>query len=287
MPNASFQRMKLAALSYIAPPVAGKIATQLFSQSRNEANPYRKALTPIGARKCTISSQVHRVENIYLWGEKGDIVLLLHGWGANCSSMFGFVDRLLAEGYRVATFDGPAHGCTPGEYATMSEYVAATRHVIEHLQDVKYIVAHSLGGIVAMAAAAQSPGVEQLVFISSPSSLLDVLDIWSGNFMKLRSSIRERILKQLLADNGVPVSHWNIISHGKNWHKPIQIIHDKNDEVVGCDHANKLNKALHSSDVFFTEGLGHVKPLMNPLVHQKVVDFLRMPHNHHTRTSVL
>lgn len=274
MPNANFQRTKLQVLSLLAPSLAGKIATQLFSQSRNEANEYREALTPMGARCEKISSADHRVENIYIWGEEGEIVLLIHGWGANCSSMFGFVQPLLKQGYRVATFDGPAHGCTPGKYATMWEYVTAAKHVIQHLGDVRYVVAHSLGGIVAMAASAESPKVERIALISAPFSLMDVLNIWSGNSMKLSSTIRERILSQLLKDNGVPVSYWDIGLHGKAWSKPVYVIHDQDDDVVGANHADQINKVFSDSKLSLTQGLGHAKILMSQKVHNLVNDFI-------------
>ena len=274
MPNANLQRMKLQVLSLLAPKVAGKIATQLFSQSRNEANEFRKALTPMGARCEKISSPDHRVENVYIWGDSGDIVLLVHGWGANCSSMFGFVQPLLDDGYRVATFDGPAHGCTPGEYATMWEYVTAAKDVIQHLGDVRFIVAHSLGGIVAMAAAAGDPKVERIALISAPFSLMDVLDIWSGNSMKLPTGIRERVLAQLLEDNGVPVSYWDIGLHGKDWTKPVYVIHDEDDDVVGSNHADQIKQVFKDSKLSLTQGLGHAKILMNQNVHNLVNDFI-------------
>lgn len=273
-------RIKLKALTYVAPRRAGKIATRLFSQSRNAANEYRKPLTPMGAKAIALGGRDLRVENIYLWGEQGDIVLLVHGWGANCSSMFGLVKPLLAHGYRVATFDAPAHGCSPGEYATMAEYVAATRRVVSELGElgeVSYVVAHSLGGIVATAAATSSGEIKKLVTISSPFSLLDVLDIWSGSFMKFPDSIRQGILDQLLADNGVPVSHWDIGLHGGQWRRPVLVIHDTDDEVVSSQHGEKVAAALPDARLFLTSGLGHVKPLMSMSVHQAVVDFIQQP----------
>lgn len=76
-------KLRLQVLSVIAPKKAGQIATKLFTQSRNEANPHRKAFTPIGAKAITISDPTSKVKNIYLWGDEGEIVLLVHGWGQN------------------------------------------------------------------------------------------------------------------------------------------------------------------------------------------------------------
>lgn len=276
MSNVRFQKIKVGILSLLAPQVAGKIATQLFSKSRNEANEYRKALIPMGARCEMISSPNHRVENIYIWGDSGDVVLLVHGWGANCSSMFGFVQSLLDQGFRVATFDAPAHGCTQGKYTTMWEYTTAAEHVIEQLGNVRHIVAHSLGSIVAMAVSAKKPSIESITIVSAPFSLLDVLDIWSNNSIEISDSIRQRVLSQLLKDNGVPVSYWDLGLHGKDWTKPVLVIHDEDDDVVSF-HADKIKKVFPAGEIRLTEGLGHAKILMSKQVHNFVSDFIATP----------
>ena len=47
------------------------------------------------------------------WGD-GPAVLLMHGWGGARAQMTGFVDPLLAAGYRVVAYDQPAHGESNG-----------------------------------------------------------------------------------------------------------------------------------------------------------------------------
>lgn len=275
MLNANLNGVTLSALSLLAPKLAGKIATQKFSQSRNEANEYQPPLTPMGAKCVTISSNDHRVENIYIWGDEGkDTVLLVHGWGANCASMFGFVKPLLDQGYRVATFDGPAHGSSQGKHTTMWEYMTATDHVIKSLGNVTNIVAHSLGCIVGLAAAVKHPNIRNITLISAPFSLMDVLDIWSSSTMKLSETMRKRILSQLLSDNGVPVSYWDLGLHGKEWDKPVLVIHDEDDDVVHFRHADQIKEVFVDSSLTLTQGLGHAKILMNRNVHEMVKDFI-------------
>jgi omega-6 fatty acid desaturase (delta-12 desaturase) len=276
MSNIKYQRMKVNILSILAPQLAGKLATKLFSKSRNTANEYSKALIPMGAYCEKIASPEHRVENIYIWGDSGDIVLLVHGWGANCSSMFGFVQSLLDQGFRVATFDAPAHGCTPGEYTTMREFTKAAEHIIKQLGDVRHIVAHSLGSIVGMAVSAKNPNIESITIVSAPVSLSDVLDIWSSNSIEISDFIRQRVLSQLLKDNGVPVSYWDIGLLARDWVKPVLVIHDDDDDVVGF-HADKIKNFFPTGEIRLTEGLGHAKILMSKQVHNFVSDFITTP----------
>jgi len=199
--------------------------------------------------------------------------LLIHGWGADCSSMFGFVSTLLKQGYRVATFDGPAHGSSEGERSTMFEYVEATKKVITQLGQVTRIVAHSLGGLVATAAASGNHQIKSMTLIATPYCLHDVLDIWSGSFMQLKPHILEEILAQLLIDNSVPVSYWDIGLHGKDWAVPVQVLHDNSDNIVSSAHAQRIAKVFPTATTELFDGLGHVKVLSSPKVYNAVVAF--------------
>ena len=283
MTNYAWHRKQLNLLSYLAPPIAGRIATRLFSLSRNETNKYREPLTPIGAKAIPLSQVNGSIKNIYLWGDsngsqdKRGIVLLIHGWGTNCSSMFGFVQPLLENGRRVATFDAPAHGSTRGNYTTMTEWVEATKAIIDRLSlegPVNAVVAHSLGGIVCMAACSKRDDVRQLVLLAAPFSLTGVLDNWSRNFMKLRPTIHKQILKNLLQDNGVPVSHWDIGIHGKEWSQRMDIVHDVKDPIVDSSNAHRISNALSDAktNVHITQGLNHFKVLTNKKVQELVAN---------------
>ena len=269
------RQFKLRTLSAIAPTYAKRYATQLFTESRNEANLYRPAFTPMGAKVIPFHGADGKVQQIYSWGDHGDYILMVHGWGSNCASMFGFVPSLLKLGYRVATFDAPAHGSSLGTYSTMSEYVATTKAVMAKLGVVRHIVAHSLGGIVALASARENRDVNAAVLIATPFSLMDVLDIWSGSFMNLKPWVRQGILDQLLLDNGVPVSHWDVGLHGGSWQVPVHVIHDQTDIIVNYSHAQRIVETLPMATHEHTEGLGHIKILSNPNVYQQVVAFFQ------------
>lgn len=275
----------LKILSVIAPPIAGKQAARAFAATRNDANPQRKAFTPIGARAIGVTNAQSKVNNIYMWGKSGEIVLLVHGWGADCGSMFGLVQPLLNLGYRVATFDGPAHGASEGNRTTMAEYVLATREAIEQLESeqleshskgkVSKVVAHSLGGIVAMAALKHYPAIRQLALISAPCSLTDVLDIWSKGYMSLSKRVKQHILAQLFKDNGVPVSHWDITLHGQAWQGDALVLHDEQDPIVHPRHAARIAKILPNSTLALFSGLGHVKILTDKSVHHTISAFFQ------------
>lgn len=274
----------LKLLCFIAPPLAGKYAARAFATTRNAANPQRQAFIPIGATAVAVKKPRSKIKNIYIWGETGEIVLLVHGWGADCGSMFSFIRPMLKLGYRVATFDGPAHGASEGNRATMTEYVADTQFIIEQLGDVSKVIAHSLGGIVAMAALKHFPKIKQLTLISAPCTLLDVLDIWSQSYMKLTPKVKRHVLKQLLKDNGVPVSYWDISVHGKEWRGEALVLHDKQDPIVDHYHAQLIAAVLPCSRKKLFSSFGHFQILSEKSVHHAIEDFFQTA-NHATRRA--
>jgi omega-6 fatty acid desaturase (delta-12 desaturase) len=274
-------KLTLQTLSVIAPKKAGQMATRLFAQSRNTA-PYRQSFTPMGAKAIAMEDRSSKVKQIFMWGNddnpQAEIVLLVHGWGADCASMFGLVDLAIKQGYRVAAFDGPAHGSSEGDHSTMFEYVEATQKVIEQLGQVTRVVAHSLGGLVAMAAASGSQQIRSMTLIATPYCLTDVLDIWSNGFMQLKPNVREEIYAQLLLENGVPVSHWDIGIHGKNWPVPVQVLHDSSDPIVSSAHAKRISDVLPSAiTTELNENLGHFKILSSSKVYSEIALFISSP----------
>ncbi|MCY7294076.1 alpha/beta fold hydrolase [Alteromonas sp. a30] len=269
-------KIGLKTLCYLAPKQAGQIATKLFTQSRNATNPHRKAYTPIGAQSISIEAYGRKVRQYYMWGDSGDIVLLLHGWGSECGSMFSLASYLAKQGHRVVTFDAPAHGASAGKFASMSEYVSDTKLILNELSSfgtVTRVVAHSLGGIVAMAATKEFPAIKQVVLISAPYSLNDVLSIWSRNVINLGSKVRDNVLRQLLKDNGVPVSYWDISLHGKEHHADILVVHAIDDNIIDIEHGERICNALPSATMETVDELGHIKILSSLKVHQKISHF--------------
>lgn len=293
------KRTGLNALSYILPSKAKSVAADWFSQSRSAANPHKEAFTPFGAKAIPLKNppptkheeadSSSQVSEYYVWGESGPMVLLVHGWGSDCASMFGFIQPLLKAGYRVAAFDGPAHGGSKGQLATMRQYVDSIRAVLLQIGEVQAIIAHSLGGIAAVAAARGLTGsgpeseanlvhhcapLQRIALIAAPISLLAVLDAWAKTYLPQGRGLKQGILDQLLARNGVPVSHWDIALHGENWNIPALIIHDVKDMMVSYKHSEKIQDVFSQHESVNTSGLGHIKILTDKTIISDCVEFI-------------
>lgn len=274
-------------LGALAPGLAGRIATDQFLGTRTSGTKAEDSV-PIGARRIAFDASCP-IRGGYVWGDAGPTVLLVHGWGADSSSMFGMTRPLVAAGYRVVAFDAPAHGVSPGTHTTMTDFKKAVAGVLGSLGDVHAVIGHSLGSIATVAAVAarlggaeedrgeegRGSGPARLVLLSAPSNLPEVMVRWSG-YLHVSPTVIQRMRGELLQRNGVPVDHWNIPVLGKDLDIPVLVIHDGDDVIVPGNEADKIASALPNTRLHLTEGLGHRMILFNREVHEGIVEFLKV-----------
>lgn len=267
------RRLGHAALGRMAPELAGRIATGAFSSTR-ALGTHPDDVLPLGARRFDVPGDPD-IRGGYVWGEDGPAALLVHGWGTDSSSMHGLVAPLRALGYRVAAFDAPGHGVSEGTQATMTQFTRATGAVLDALGDVRVIVAHSLGSIAAVGAAARrlELAVESLMFIAPTCTLTGVLERWSRSELRLWRPIVEGIYRELRRRNGVPVSHWDVVGLGENLDCPVLVIHDPQDDVVPYSEAEAIAVGLRNARLEAAPGYGHIGILMAPAVKDLIAAF--------------
>lgn len=267
-------RAGLAVLGIVAPPVAGKTAADLFLRSRQGDRPVLDA-TPLGAQPLAIPGG-GQVRQAYRWGQEGPTVLLIHGWGADSSSMYSLARFLSQCGFRAVAYDAPAHGVSLGRQTTMSEFVQAAGAVMDALEgELCAVVSHSLGAVATVAALSRSsrrrPG--HLILLSAPCSVSDVVDDFA-RYMRLRPGIAARMRADLHRRNGVPVEHWDIRALGRELPMPALILHDREDVLVPFHQAEVIARVFAGSRVELTQGLGHRFILIDRQVHLKIQEFI-------------
>ena len=94
-------------------------------------------------------------------------LVLLHGTGCDIRDWDQTI-RAMPEERSLVSIDLRGHGCSdvPTEPFTLEDLAGDTLHLLEHLgYDRYWLVGHSLGGMVAMAAARRSPAVRGLVLL--------------------------------------------------------------------------------------------------------------------------
>lgn len=265
-------QLGLSMLGSVSPALAGKIATNLFLKTRPGKRPNEG--TPLGAKRLSLTA-AGTIDHVYVWPKKGPTVILVHGWGTDSSSMYSLARALGTAGYRVVTYDAPAHGASPGNRTTMTEFVRALSELMDELGEVQALVSHSLGSIATIAALARHKGnlPKQIILISPPCTMTEILRGFA-NYLKLSPRVVERVRGELLRRNGVPVDHWDIGALGGNLQIPTMVIHDRKDPLVPLNEGKKVTSFLPRARLEVTEGLGHRLILLDSTTHKLVTDFL-------------
>jgi pyruvate dehydrogenase E2 component (dihydrolipoamide acetyltransferase) len=104
-------------------------------------------------------------------GTDGDLILLVHGFGGDRNSWL-FLQEPLAAKYRVFALDLPGHGTSAkdvgdGSAGVLADAVVAVLDALG--ADRAHLVGHSMGGAVALAAAARGPGRVASLTLIAPS----------------------------------------------------------------------------------------------------------------------
>jgi pimeloyl-ACP methyl ester carboxylesterase len=258
----------------VKPGLAGRWATDEFSDTRT-LGLFPDDVAPFGARRFDVTGDPD-VTHGFMWGSDGPTALLVHGWGADSSSMYDLVQPVRSAGLRVAAFDAPGHGIWKGSLATMAEYRRSIGAVLDTLGDVRVVVAHSVGALAALAALSQRPGypVQAVVLLAPVATLSRVLDRWALVERRLSRAVLAEMYRELAHRNGVPTGYWDVARLGPPAGVPVLVLHDPADDVVPYVHAETISSAGPDVALDAVAASGHWRILSAASTREKVVDFL-------------
>ena len=261
-------------LNAFAPRIDGRRAADALGFTRGYGLPVSD-LVPLGPMETPIDGNAD-IDRAYCWEGGASRVLLVHGWGTDSSSMLSFVKPMQTLGFSVAAFDAPAHGISPGKHTTMTQFTRATGAVLDAIEGAQVVIAHSLGSIAAISALAEHARrapLRCIVLIAPTSALTEVLERWSSD-VGLPRPVVERVYTELLARNGVPVSHWDIPARGASINVPVLVVHDPADPVVPYCEAQRVVASLPEATLSPAPGTGHGRILSDAKVREQVREFV-------------
>lgn len=105
------------------------------------------------------------------------LVVLVHGWTGDSSTMLHLADPLLDEGLPVAVFDVRSHGRSdPAPAVTVRHFRDDLMAVLERLRELRpgrkvVVIGHSLGGSAAILARFKGAPIDGLALVASPADL--------------------------------------------------------------------------------------------------------------------
>ena len=272
-----FFKFLLNTIGRIFPGSFAALAYRIFSTPRSRAK-HRKS--------DALLEQVHRFDfqhnnrklKGYQWGSGDQIVLLVHGWESRGTALRGFVPDLIAAGYRVVAFDGPAHGDSEGERANILNFGSAIKSLIEHLDaPIAAAITHSFGGaciVYMLANEGRAIQIDKLVLIAASSSTKQIMD----NYLDLvgaPDAVRKKWFEFIASKIQIPLETIDVsTSNTKINVNTAMILHDEMDPITPISEAKKIASSWKDTILVITKGYGHFRLMKNPDVVKRVTRFI-------------
>lgn len=263
----------LNALGRAAPPLAGRWAFDLFCTPPRYPEPARekellKTAEPFGVPYGGVELAAHA------WGE-GPVVLLVHGWAGRGAQLGAFVPPLVEAGYRVVTFDLPAHGRTPGRRLQGYQGRDAVLRMGEALGPLAAVIAHSFGAICTTLALKQGLETGRVAYVA-PACHLDQAVRGFARQLGLSWPVEWGLREKMERIWGLGI--WNDVSGtaiARSLALPALIVHDIEDTEVPWREGQSLSHAWPGARLITTSGLGHRRILRDEGIVKEAVGFVR------------
>lgn len=218
-----------------------------------------------------VSLAMHRRSDI----EPGrPVVLLVHGWAGHAGQMRRLGDTLAAAGFDPVLLDLPAHGRSGGWRSTLPQFARAVFAAASRLGPLHGVVAHSLGALAALHAAARGLPVQRLALIS-PSAPPAQFIAWFARSFGLTTGLGERMREQIERREGVSLAEFEPAWLGDRIAQPALLLHDEADRIAPFAASQRLAAALPSASLQAHAGLGHRRILDDDAVAAAVASHLR------------
>lgn len=261
-------------LSLISANLTTRFAAWLFTTPIKYKLPKRELEMDAKSRQQQIQiPSINKDIVVYHFGESEKKILLVHGWSGRGTQLVKFAEALVKLGFSTISFDGPAHGKSPGKNTLMPEFVASILEIDRQFGPFEAAVGHSLGGMALLNAIKNGLKINRLTIIGSGDIVQDIINDF---VKKLELDPKYNDLLRVHFENKHQVSMDSYSSYhaAKLIEIPVLVIHDKNDAEVSVSCAHHIHQHLKNGELMLTQNLGHRKILGDVKVIQKTIHFI-------------
>jgi pimeloyl-ACP methyl ester carboxylesterase len=263
-------------LEKYSPSLATRLFVQLFFTPLHYGFPDKEQEWIRKAEKSSLEVSGKRVQ-FYSWGEAGQpFVLFVHGWAGRGTQFRKFFPVFLEAGYRIVTFDGPAHGKSSGKRTNIIEFEEVLRKLLDKTGEPACVIAHSFGGVVSLMGIVNGLPIKKLINIGSPvigdkiiqTFLTAVNGTWASGerFKTYMIQKYNRSFDEFSGEYFLPRIHTPL---------NLMLVHDENDKDVSIDHAEKVTELYPKAILHRTAGLGHTRILKDEEVIRRCLNFIQ------------
>jgi pimeloyl-ACP methyl ester carboxylesterase len=232
------------------------------------------ALDLIDARASFIEHGGRQIATWRWGGDEAPAVILAHGWGGHAAQMRAFVFPLLKAGFRVITYDQPAHGVSEGKLTGLPDFAEVLAEVAWHYGGAHAFVGHSLGAAAgALALANGKARFERAVLIGPPADLVG----YSRRFARwywMPEAVRGAMQHAIEERYGILWQDLEVARLAPRLSAPALVIHDRDDRHVPWTQGARIAQLWPGARLMSTDGLGHRRILEDEAVTCAAADFI-------------
>jgi dipeptidyl aminopeptidase/acylaminoacyl peptidase len=200
------------------------------------------------------------------------VVVAVHGWGANGSTLAAMIDPLVCTGIAVVLFDAASHGDSSSEaFSSLPRFAEDLGAVLDTLRRMPAIdsgrvglLGHSVGAAAVLLHAARQGGTRAVVSLSAFAHPREVMERWLQEHHIPRRWIGTAILEHVQDVIGERFDHIAPLHQLPHIACPVLLVHGAQDGTVPLSDAHRLHAALRRGDLFIVEGDHDLRPSLEP-----------------------
>jgi len=216
--------------------------------------------------------------SVYIWWDKNKepkkTLLFIHGWTGRGTQIVNYIEQLNAIGYRVISFDGPAHGYSPGEQTSAMEMTDVVLALDKHYGKFDAAITHSFGGMILAYAMSLGVKIERAAMICPPNNFEIILENFQ-RILDLPDSVMQVVIRKSFATHGQIVRNAvNTTANVKSLSCKGLVLHDEDDIDISWHSGEEVADAWKDAEFIKTKGLGHRRIIHDKKVISSIIKFL-------------
>lgn len=201
-------------------------------------------------------------------------LLFIHGWTGRGTQIINYIEKLNALGYRVISFDGIAHGKTPGRQTSVLEMTDVVRALDKNYGKFDAAITHSFGGMILALAVSLGLKIDKAVMICPPKDFPIILKNFK-RLLELPDSVMQVVIRKTFASHGqITRDAVNIVKNVKSFTCKGLVIHDEDDADISWHSGEEIANAWQGAEFIKTKGLGHRRIIHDEAVIKRIIAFL-------------
>lgn len=206
------------------------------------------------------------------------VVVAVHGWGANASTLSPMVEPLVRSGIAVALFDAASHGDSSAEeFSSLPRFAEDLTAVLDALRampaidaDRAGLLGHSVGAAAVLLHTARHGGTGAVVSLSAFAHPREVMERWLQEHHIPRRWIGTAILEHVQQVIGERFDHIAPVHQLPQIDCPVMLVHGAQDRTVPLADAHRLQALLRRGTLLVVEGDHDLRPSLAPHADQLV-----------------